>query len=669
MTEVGKIIFNRGLRHRLVIFTLAAVLLAAGFGPASATAAGPRFQYFSATGHNVAHPFLEFFETRGGIDIFGYPRTEQIWEGGRLVQYFQRHRLEWHPENSLPYRVQLMLIGDVVLGPGDPPVTSTAGIAGPPRRYFSKTGHTLSHEFAAFFDRHGGLEMFGYPTSEPYVEDGLLVQRFQRAKLELHPENLEPWRIQLALLGDHYIYRMGMVPLELTRPVSPLYSDGDRSSVRARRGDAIVRAAPSASASQITELYYDAKLPALNQRHDEEGNLWLRTQVWGSIEGWIRAAQVIPDTGLTIAALGRRPQPDPVLSPTLVRAQISRPLSASGLTRGDPNVRQRPSLGAPIIGTLGPGDRFEVRAWAGDAAGGIWYRIDAGGIEGWVYAALTQLQFPDPTTVAEEGEPIWQSVSGKGMWTFYDVLVYSDPIYLIAAARATGISHLYVEAPANASGVVERRGLDALLPAAHASGLKVVGWVMPRLSDVHDDVLTAVAVAEYVTPTGHRFDGVALDVEWNIVSTGADTVGAYAQTIRAMVGNGRLLVGVTYPPTSSYGPGYPYRTLARYVNAFAPMGYWHDRPRDYRYAEVYDYVTENVRLLRQITGKPRLPVSFIGQTYDHFARNGIGPMSPTSEEIEACLRAARDTGAIGVSFYQWPTATPEEWGAIRNFDW
>lgn len=184
--------------------------------PLSAAAEGEASRYFPVTGHYVRGDFLRFFDAHGGLEVFGYPRTEQFVENGRSVQYFQRQRMEFWPENPEPYKVQLMLIGDVVLGPGEPPIPSDA-IPSPDdaaRRYYPETGHTISGDFKDFFDGHGGLDVFGYPVAEPEKQGSVLIQRFQRARFEQWESGL----ITLGLLGDRYIFEMGGVPAALTAP-------------------------------------------------------------------------------------------------------------------------------------------------------------------------------------------------------------------------------------------------------------------------------------------------------------------------------------------------------------------------------------------------------------------------------------------------------------------
>ena len=68
-------------------------------------------------------------------------------------------------------------------------------------RYFPDTGHNVRGEFLEFFDRQGGLKVFGYPITEEFLLDGHTVQYFQRARFEKHPDNPPPFRVQLGLLS------------------------------------------------------------------------------------------------------------------------------------------------------------------------------------------------------------------------------------------------------------------------------------------------------------------------------------------------------------------------------------------------------------------------------------------------------------------------------------
>jgi hypothetical protein len=59
-------------------------------------------RFFPETRHSVCHAFLDFWQTNGGMEVFGLPLTEErteVIEGRALtVQYFERARFEFHPE-------------------------------------------------------------------------------------------------------------------------------------------------------------------------------------------------------------------------------------------------------------------------------------------------------------------------------------------------------------------------------------------------------------------------------------------------------------------------------------------------------------------------------------------------------------------------------------------
>jgi len=72
----------------------------------------PLHHYFPETGHVVSYSFLDYFREKGGLDIFGYPRSEFMFEDGHIVQYFQRARMEWRPEITSGPQMQLAPLGE-----------------------------------------------------------------------------------------------------------------------------------------------------------------------------------------------------------------------------------------------------------------------------------------------------------------------------------------------------------------------------------------------------------------------------------------------------------------------------------------------------------------------------------------------------------------------------
>ena len=57
-----------------------------------------------------------------------------------------------------------------------------------PARFFPETRQSVGHDFLKVWNEYGGLGTFGFPIGPEQVRDGLLVQQFERARMELHPE-------------------------------------------------------------------------------------------------------------------------------------------------------------------------------------------------------------------------------------------------------------------------------------------------------------------------------------------------------------------------------------------------------------------------------------------------------------------------------------------------
>jgi hypothetical protein len=206
----------------IVAIVLAATVLATGLGASNRQTS--ECEYSNDTGHYVCGEFLDCFNTRGGLEVFGYPLTEAFEDpthGGLYVQYFQRARMEWHPSNAERYRVQLGLLADE-LGYDYPPAQpeEIPPSNGALHHYFPETQHVVSYAFLDYFRSHGGLDIFGYPRSDFMYEGGRVVQYFQRARMEWHPEREAGSKISLANLGEMYLERFG-VPGDYDDPAPP----------------------------------------------------------------------------------------------------------------------------------------------------------------------------------------------------------------------------------------------------------------------------------------------------------------------------------------------------------------------------------------------------------------------------------------------------------------
>ena len=71
---------------------------------------------------------------------------------------------------------------------------------------------SLSGPFLRYWQADGGLAIFGYPISEELMEDGYLVQYFERNRFEYHPEFAGTRNeVLLGLLGIEVAKRNGWI--------------------------------------------------------------------------------------------------------------------------------------------------------------------------------------------------------------------------------------------------------------------------------------------------------------------------------------------------------------------------------------------------------------------------------------------------------------------------
>jgi beta propeller repeat protein len=72
-------------------------------------------RYFQETGHSLAAGFMRYWDEHGGQGRFGFPISEELTENGITVQYFERGRLEYHPELLADKQITLGRLGAELL--------------------------------------------------------------------------------------------------------------------------------------------------------------------------------------------------------------------------------------------------------------------------------------------------------------------------------------------------------------------------------------------------------------------------------------------------------------------------------------------------------------------------------------------------------------------------
>jgi hypothetical protein len=246
--------------------------------------------------------------------------------------------------------------------------------------------------------------------------------------------------------------------------------------------------------------------------------------------------------------------------------------------------------------------------------------------------------------------------SGKGMWIYEPAKTEGgNAAAIVAKAKATGLTHLWVRMGSAWDGFNVAPFLDRLLPAAHAAGIKVIGWDFPKLDPVDADIARAKTMIRYTTPSGDRVDAFSPDIESPAEGTHLtpDAARAYGAALRDAAGADYTLI-VTVPRPAKERPNHPYPEIVAGYDAIAPMVYWLDRQPDTDVAGALQYLAK--------FGKPIYPV---GQAYDGSPEGGRKGVPPP-DELWRFMRFAQANGAAGISFWSWQSANQPAWNAIKE---
>jgi hypothetical protein len=184
----------------------------------------PTLVFPEAGNQAITGDFAQYFTTLGSgttpramhesLSVVGYPLGEVVQElsgdcRNRVnVLYTQRQRLELHPQHNWPNRVVGTQLGTAVY-------KQKYGLD-KVRRHRDWRGNAIivDEDFRTFFERYGGVPVFGYPISGKIIETDAqtgkrkTVQYFERARFELvaeqrdNPDLLQ--RVHLGLLSEEY---------------------------------------------------------------------------------------------------------------------------------------------------------------------------------------------------------------------------------------------------------------------------------------------------------------------------------------------------------------------------------------------------------------------------------------------------------------------------------
>jgi len=254
---------------------------------------------------------------------------------------------------------------------------------------------------------------------------------------------------------------------------------------------------------------------------------------------------------------------------------------------------------------------------------------------------------------------------GLGSWVdIFATQAWRDPQAVVDVLRANGVGTLYVETSnySQSRDILYPTGLSRFVEAAHAAGLKVVGWYLPSFAQPALDASRALAAIRFRSAHGQRFDSFALDIEASVVRNvelrNARLI-ALAQSLRNAAPAGYPLGAIVPSPVGMrrhrhYWPGFPFAALAATFDAFVPMAYFSYYAKTP--AAAYAYARSVIVAIRQETGLPEVPIHLIG---------GLANRARIAE-VDRFIRAASDCGVAGVSLYAFFQTSGAQWSLLRQ---
>ena len=204
--------------------------------------------------------------------------------------------------------------------------------------------------------------------------------------------------------------------------------------------------------------------------------------------------------------------------------------------------------------------------------------------------------------------------------------------------------------------------LTNFLLSSHQYGLNVIAWYLPKW--VGDEDLERLVALHEFEVLGHRFDGLAVDIEW----TGGD-LSHEERSSRLLELSARLevIVGddplgaIVMPPVLTdeinldFWPEFPWERIRPHFDVWLPMSYWSFRTEEH--ADPLYYSGESIRLLRSNLKSPNALVHGIGgvgSTDGTYLPNPGEPMASIND-LEGFTTSLKETGSIGGSIYDWAT--------------
>lgn len=264
----------------------------------------------------------------------------------------------------------------------------------------------------------------------------------------------------------------------------------------------------------------------------------------------------------------------------------------------------------------------------------------------------------------------------EGLGTWLDAFDYS-PAYdaspsmadELDAMAANGVRTIFVQSgrlDSRSPELLEDRWvLTDLLLNAHQRDIDVVAWFLPKWTDETADLQHLIAASEFQV-LGERFDGVAIDIEWNQDGLEPDERSRRLVTLsqRFDDSNGDDPVGaIVMPPVlleiinDQFWPDFPWAEVADSYDVWLPMSYWSLRSNESGYGQGYQYNLENTERIRANIGQPNAPVHGIGGIGGTAGERdfSVSEVIAAIGDLELFAQSLADSGSVGGSVYDWMT--------------
>lgn len=281
-------------------------------------------------------------------------------------------------------------------------------------RYFPQTGHSLRGAFRSFWERSGGIAIFGLPITEEYIRrsDGKLVQFFERARLELRVSGGQA-QIDLGLIGREAsagrdFGRIGPFPPTATQRYFPETGHSLRGAFK-----------------NFWDRY--GNLGIFGFPISEEINEQLSDGI-RLVQYFERARFELRGSSVGLGLLGRNLAPCALLGPGVSNGPLAepadtRPCGGGGSAPGGLSGRVYPAVSAPgtVLG-------FDARGYAPNEFVSLWLNVPGAGTRALPYQAIAGSDgavLIGFRTQANDPRGTW-SLVGHGTSSNREIVAYFD---------------------------------------------------------------------------------------------------------------------------------------------------------------------------------------------------------------------------------------------------